>query len=156
MKAKYLLWNKIQRTCFALLLVGALIANTRASAEGGALDPTFGTNGVVVTDLGGPSDSGVNLVLQPDGKIVMSASGSAPNLVRYNTDGTLDTTFGTNGKVTVAVGGPVALQTDGKLIVGGAMSGGIGLARYTSNGTLDTTFGTNGVVSVWENNSNNS
>lgn len=147
MKAKYLLLK--------LILVGTLIASTSASAEGGVLDPTFGTNGVVVTDLGGSTDSGVNLVLQPDGKIVMSASGSAPNLVRYNSDGTLDTTFGTNGKVTAAVSGPVALQTDGKLIVGGGMPGGVGLARYAGNGTLDTTFGTNGVVSVWENNDSN-
>jgi uncharacterized delta-60 repeat protein len=155
MKADYFLLSKVHRASFALILIAILIASNSALAAGETLDPTFGTNGIVVTDLGGSSDTGVNIVLQPDGKIIMSASGSAPNLVRYNTNGTLDATFGTNGKVTAAVGGPVALQTDGKLIMGGGMTGGIGLARYTSNGTLDTTFGTSGVVSVWENNDSN-
>jgi uncharacterized delta-60 repeat protein len=150
MKANYSFLNGVQRASLVLILIGTLIASTSALAEGGVLDPTFGTNGIVVTDLGGSSDAGVNVVLQPDGKIVMAASGSAPSLVRYNTDGTLDTTFGTNGKVAVAVSGAVALQTDGKLIVGGGIPGGVGLARYASNGALDTTFGTNGVVSVWE------
>jgi uncharacterized delta-60 repeat protein len=150
MNAKHLFLIGAPRASLLLILFVTLIASTSALAEGGVLDPTFGTNGIVVTDLGGSSDTAVNIVLQPDGKIVMAASGSSPSLVRYNTDGTLDTTFGTNGKVAVAVSGAVALQTDGKLIVGGGIPGGVGLARYASNGALDTTFGTNGVVSVWE------
>ncbi len=153
MKAKYFLLNKVQYTSFLLILIAMLITSTSALAEGGALDPTFGTNGVVVTDLGGPSDTGINIVLQSDGKIVMAGSGNT--IVRYNSDGTLDTAFGTGGKLTAVIGGPVALQTDGKLIVGGGMSGGIGLARYTSSGMLDTTFGINGVASVWQNDNSN-
>jgi uncharacterized delta-60 repeat protein len=150
MKANSSFLNGVQRASLVLILIGTLIISTSALAEGGILDPAFGTNGIVVTDLGGSSDTGVNIVLQPDGKIVMAASGNTPSLVRYNSDGTLDSTFGNNGRATAAVSGAVALQTDGKLIVGGGIPGGVGLARYNSNGTLDTTFGINGVVSVWQ------
>jgi uncharacterized delta-60 repeat protein len=156
--------SKVRYTLFILILSAAFLLPANADAAGGMLDTGFGSNGTVITDLGSPSDTGVNLVLQPDGKIVLAGTAqldsSNPNnrtsiLVRYNSDGTLDTTFGTNGKVATVVGGPVALQTDGKLIVGGGMSGGIGLARYAANGTLDNTFGTNGVVSVWQNDNSN-
>jgi uncharacterized delta-60 repeat protein len=150
-----LLAGKVRYTLLTMLLIAAFILPTGADAAGGMLDTSFGSNGMVVTDLGSSSDTGVNIVLQQDGKIVMAASGSSPNLLRYNPNGTLDTTFGTNGKVTTAVGGPVALQTDGKLIVGGGMTGGIGLARYTNTGTLDNTFGTNGITSIWENSDSN-
>ena len=153
MKTKYFFLNKIQYTTFILILIAILLVSTNARAEGGALDPTFGTNGVVVTDLGGSSDTGLNIVLQTDGKIIMAGSGNT--IVRYNPDGTLDTTFGTGGKLTSVVSGSVALRTDGKLIVGGSTSSGPALARYTSNGTLDTTFGTNGSVIVWPNNNSN-
>jgi uncharacterized delta-60 repeat protein len=155
MRTKNFLLNRLHHTFILLFLMSGLMITSSALAQSGFLDPTFGTNGIVTTDLGGPSDTGVNVVLQPDGKIIIAAIGSNANLLRYNPDGTLDTTFGTNGKVTAAVGGPVALQKDGKLIVGGAMTGGVGLTRYSSGGILDTTFGTNGVVSVWENNDSN-
>lgn len=152
MKTKYFLL-KTQSAIFTLTLITTLLVSTRALADGGALDPTFGTNGIAVTDLGGSSDTGINIALQPDGKIVMAGSGNI--IVRYNPDGTLDPTFGTGGKLTSMVSGPVALRTDGKLIVGGSTSSGPALARYTSNGTLDTTFGTNGSVIVWQNDNSN-
>ncbi len=155
MRAIQFLLNRLHRYLALWVLICAFIIVRGVLAEGGILDPTFGMNGIVVTDLGSSSDTGVNIVLQRDGKIVMAASGNAPTLVRFNPDGTLDTTFGTNGKVTTAVRGPVALQRDGKLIVGGEMTGGIGLARYTSTGTLDNSFGTNGVVIAWENDNSN-
>jgi uncharacterized delta-60 repeat protein len=163
MKTKIMI-IKIRYALFTLILIAAFILPVNAGAAGGMLDTSFGSNGIVVTDLGSPSDTGLNLVLQTDGKIVVAGTAqldsSNPNnrttiLARYNPDGTLDTTFGIKGKVATAVGGPVALQTDGKLIVGGATTGGIGLARYNTSGTLDTTFGTNGVASVWENNNSN-
>jgi uncharacterized delta-60 repeat protein len=159
-----IMMSKIHYIVFTLILIAAFILPVNADAAGGMLDTSFGSNGIAITDLGSPSDTGVNLVLQTDGKIVVAGlaqlDGSNPNnrttiLVRYNPDGTLDTTFGIKGKVTTAVGGPVALQMDGKLIVGGAMTGGIGLARYSNSGALDITFGTNGVTSVWENNDSN-
>ncbi|HET9912172.1 MAG TPA: hypothetical protein VFQ13_09805 [Anaerolineales bacterium] len=160
MKAKHLNLNKIQQIVFVLILIATLPVSASAQAAEGTLDPTFGANGVVTTDLGN-SDSVINIVLQPDGKIVMAANTGDPYwgnpiLIRYNVDGTLDTTFGTGGIVTAALQGPVALQTDGKLIVGGNLNGGLGLARYTGNGALDTTFGTNGIAVAVENTDPNS
>jgi uncharacterized delta-60 repeat protein len=159
MKAKYFLLNKIQYAAFVLILIATLLVSTSALAEGGVLDPTFGTNGVVVTDLGSSSDTGINIALQPDGKIIMLGSAQldssdpyyrTPIILRYNPDGTLDNTFGTGGKLIISIDRfravKVALQSNGKLVVGGSMSGGLALARYTSNGTLDATFGTNGVT----------
>jgi len=159
MKTKYSL-RKIQYASFAFVVIATLIASTSALAAEGTLDPAFGTGGVVVTDLGG-ADGVFNIVVQPDGKIVMAGNTGDPYwgtsiLARYNADGTLDPTFGTGGMLTAALLGPVALQTDGKLVVGGNMDGGLGLARYTSSGALDTTFGTNGIAVAAENNDPNS
>ncbi|MGB8983792.1 MAG: hypothetical protein WCC12_18120 [Anaerolineales bacterium] len=158
MKANNFLLSTLQRAFFVLILLAALIASTSALAAGGTLDPTFGTSGVVVTDLGGPSDTGINIVLQPDGKIILLGSANLDEnnpyyttsiLVRYNSNGTLDTTFGTGGTMSVDIRGfSIALQTDGKLIVGGSVQGDCAIARYTSNGTLDSTFGTNGVATA--------
>src|SRR5262249_22737625 len=103
--------------------------------------------------------------LQTDGKLVAvgyttSVWGSQDfALARYNADGTLDTTFGTGGKVTTDFSGGndlaygVALQTDGKIVAAGdTTSGGggknIALARYNANGSPDTTFGSGGKVTT--------
>src|SRR5439155_1352997 len=79
-------------------------------------------------------------------------------LVRYNTNGTLDATFGTGGKVTTAIGTrddaatAVASQADGKLVAAGDTSAGgnnyFALVRYNANGTLDATTGTGGKVTT--------
>ncbi len=123
----------------------------------GTLDTTFGKGGIVTTDFDGLDDQAADVVLQSDGKIVVggtatiSANTTDFAVVRYNTDGSLDTSFGTGGKVTTFVGQfptaeRLALQSDGKIIlVGGS---GFELVRYNPNGTLDTSFGTGGIVSV--------
>ena len=79
-----------------------------AWAADGDLDTTFGTGGKVTTAIGS-FDSAYSVVLQSDGKIV--AAGYSYNgsnydfaVVRYNIDGSLDTTFDTDGKVTTAIG----------------------------------------------------
>ena len=141
----------------------------------GSLDTTFGSNGLVTTPIeDGASASG--LALQPDGKIVAAGGaitrtvGTAPEyrfaLARYNSDGSLDASFGSGGKVTTqfvdcaecdldfgAVAEGVALQTDGKLVLAGAEFGSgessrgrFALARYNPNGSLDTSFGIDGKV----------
>ena len=74
-------------------------------------------------------------------------------LVRYNTDGSMDTTFGTNGIVKTVIGTwaqaySVALQSDGKIVLAGSASSHFALARYNTDGSLDTTFGTNGIVTT--------
>ncbi|MFD9223461.1 hypothetical protein ACFWDI_26440 [Streptomyces sp. NPDC060064] len=124
----------------------------------GSLDTTFGTGGKVTTDFGGSFDVAFGVVVQADGKIVAvgSAGGIAFALARYNTDGSLDSTFGTGGKVTTNFGGgnearAVALQADGKIIAAGVSTSGtadFALARYNTDGSLDSTFGTGGKVTT--------
>lgn len=127
----------------------------------GSLDSTFGTNGKVTTDIdGGSQDKLYALTLQSDGEIVVAGFSSTSGfaVVRYNTNGSLDSTFGTGGKVTTsfgsgtAVGFSLGIQADGKIVVsGGFYDGtnyGFAVARYSTGGSLDTTFGTGGKVST--------
>lgn len=122
----------------------------------GTLDNTFGTSGTVVVGFGG-DDYVKDLALQSDGKLVVLGTtyvGGNGNIVltRYNTEGTPDATFGTNGIVTTDFGGNdyasgLGLQSDGKIVItgkGGAGSGGLLVARYDADGTLDPTFGIGG------------
>ena len=124
----------------------------RYNANGSA-DTTFGVGkGYVITDFGG-SDGSSELAIQGDGKIVLvghAIGGSLGELnqfaiARYNTNGSLDPTFGTGGKVLTPFDDgaiDVLVQTDGRIVV----SGGTYVARYLSlNGSLDQTFGVGGV-----------
>jgi uncharacterized delta-60 repeat protein len=122
----------------------------------GVLDNTFGTNGIVVTDVAvGAPDVLQSMIVQPDGKIVAAgSSGVNQCLVRYQNDGSLDNTFGISGKV-IRPGPPavlhLALRNNGKLITAGTMVGMVGSADfmlngYLQNGALDTNFGLNGTV----------
>ncbi|MBL4693237.1 MAG: cadherin-like domain-containing protein, partial [Magnetovibrio sp.] len=147
-----------------LVMVGknGNFALTRYNTDG-TPDVSFGTNGKVSTVIGSSSSGASDVVQQSDGKILVtgsSFSASTSNdfaLIRYNVDGTLDTTFGTGGKTTVVMGNrsdsanSIALQTDGKAVVGGYT--GIAtskvyfaLSRHNTDGTLDTTFGASGKV----------
>jgi uncharacterized delta-60 repeat protein len=129
-------------------------ALTRYTPDG-ELDPTFGSGGRVTTDLG--ADSSVWAVaLQPDGKILAAGTGHGGfALARYDTDGSLDTSFGSGGTVETAVGlGQSALAhglglgPGGKVVAAGSTItctyGDFVLARYTVEGSLDTSFGSNG------------
>jgi uncharacterized delta-60 repeat protein len=124
----------------------------------GTLDASFGVNGKVLTDFTSGYDSASGVAVQADGKIVVvgwSGSGQFA-LARYNSDGTLDATFGGGGKVMTdfTAGGSgatgVAIQADGKIVVVGTAGQGwdtkFALARYNSDGTLDATFGVGGKV----------
>jgi len=113
--------------------------------QAGSLDTTFNTNGKVTTPIG--SGSGANAIaIQTDGKIVVAGNaGNGTNtdfaLARYNTDGSLDTTFDTDGIVTTPIGSDndfayaIAIQTDGKIVVAGDAyndtNSDFALARYT-------------------------
>ena len=124
----------------------------------GSLDTSFGTNGLVTTDFGADSsDYGYSVALQPDGRIVVAGNSSSNfALARYQPDGSLDTSFGTNGLVTTGFGASsdgysVALQPDGKIVVAGynyGSSSNFALARYQPDGKLDTNFGTKGLVTT--------
>ncbi len=117
----------------------------------GVLDDTFGINGEVITDFGG-IDSAKAVAIQSDGKIVVAGFGAGAQtaVARYETDGSLDTSFGFGG---VLIGDSVratgvAIQGDGKIVTigGGGLSNSWRLTRILPNGTLDSTFGFEGLV----------
>jgi uncharacterized delta-60 repeat protein len=132
----------------------------------GTLDPTFGSGGKVLTDFAGGTDLALAVAVQPDAKIVAAGSASLGGsldfaLARYNPDGTLDSTFGSDGRVTTdyatcddqAAG--ILLQAEGKIVAAGTadMCGGsftfdFALARYNADGTLDPAFGSGGKVTT--------
>jgi uncharacterized delta-60 repeat protein len=113
---------------------------------------TADANGIVRMDLGSLTALAPNVVLQADGKIVVNVSSPFPGryaeLARYNADGSLDTTFGTDGVISSApgsaTGAGVAVQADGKIVVAGRDD----VARYNSDGSFDTSFGTGGKTPV--------
>ena len=130
----------------------------------GNLDPTFGTDatGQIARDLGA-TNSARNIVLQPDGKIVISGKpqGDQPgfdhtDVARFNPDGSYDPTFGTGGRLKLAaldVGAGLALQPDGKLVLVGTrmqpnapVFSRFVLMRLNADGTPDASFGTRGQV----------
>lgn len=128
----------------------------------GSLDTAFNGTGKVTTSMGSTLDTVYSVALQSDGKIVAAGSSYGSHydfaLARYNSDGGLDTTFNTTGKVItpIGVGGnfaySVILQSDGKIAVAGYADTGstldFALARYNSNGTLDTGFNGTGKVTT--------
>jgi uncharacterized delta-60 repeat protein len=141
-----------------LLVVVVLLFVGPARATPGTLDPTFGRDGKVTTEFGSSSVV-VALALQPDGKII--AAGSSEDklaLARYGRTGSLDPSFGEDGKVTTALGarswaGAVALQPDGKILAAGSTvdeAGGYQFAvvRYRADGSLDPSFGAGGAVTT--------
>jgi uncharacterized delta-60 repeat protein len=131
----------------------------------GSLDTSFGTGGKVTTDFASTDNIAYSVTLQADGKIVAAGfSNDAFStgdfaLARYNTDGSLDASFGTGGKVTTNLGShfqesaeSIRIQPDGKILIAGYSFAGPGaqsdfaLLRYNSDGSLDSSFGTGGKV----------
>lgn len=155
------------------IIVAGLSDNDFALARyhpDGSLDATFGPggpegDGKVTTDLGSANEGFEAVAIQPDGKIVAGGTVEFANfdavLVRYNADGSLDTTFNPLGAVPGAVvadlGGmdledavfDLALQADGKIVVTGESDFSdydIMVARFNPDGSLDGTFGAGGTV----------
>jgi uncharacterized delta-60 repeat protein len=124
----------------------------------GALDPTFGNHGIATTSLDSSEvASSVGVGLQSTGKIVIGlstlfgANDDGFTLVRFKSNGTLDTTFGTGGSVTVApfntrflAPSVLSVQSNDEIVLAGSRA----VARFTANGALDTSFGSEGVASV--------
>ena len=134
-----------------------------AFAADGDLDASFGTGGKVSTDVGASFDAANNAAQQADGKIV--TAGTTRNtdtdpdnllVVRYNIDGSLDTSFGTGGKVIVinttststdfGLASGIAFQADGKILV--SVNGRKSIFRFNPNGSLDAAFGDNGLLTL--------
>ncbi|MFI3137636.1 MAG: FG-GAP-like repeat-containing protein [Methylococcaceae bacterium] len=133
----------------------------------GSLDTSFDGDGKVTTDLGGSYDYGRSITIQADGKILLGgysnnyhdSNGYDFALVRYNNDGSLDTSFDGDGKVTTDLGGSydmsnsVTVQTDGKILLGGSSGSNydkknFALVRYNNDGSLDASFDGDGKVTT--------
>ncbi|MDO8946777.1 MAG: delta-60 repeat domain-containing protein [Desulfocapsaceae bacterium] len=127
------------------------------------IDSSFGQDGFVKTKVGYYEDRAHAVVIQPDGKILVTGSSSNNSnldfaLVRYNPEGGLDNSFNLNGQVVTVVGNGddealgIALQDDGKIVTCGYTFNGhdrdIALLRFTANGDLDPDFGVNGMVTL--------
>ena len=133
----------------------------------GSLNTSFATNGVAISTLGKSPDNRIGgIELDSDGNIFVGGA-TTKNvydmaLLKYKKNGTLDTSFGTNGIVTYNDAGNfrinnqdpgigLVLDTNGNIFVGGytitaSESVNTAVWKYKSNGTLDTSFGTNGIV----------
>ena len=135
-------------TALAAAMAAALAGGSAAAqAAPGALDPTFGSGGVVLADLGISTVEGVEV--QPDGKMLALNSGFDPQLYqrveRYLPDGTPDPSFGGDGvaEPLVAPGfwtHGLTLQPDGKIVVIGYAAGDLAIARLMPDGSLDPSF----------------
>ncbi len=124
----------------------------------GSMDTSFGNGGIVTTSFGF-IDVGVDVALQSNGKIVVvghtefSFNGGNIALARYNSNGSLDSSFGAMGKIVLDVGegtsdaaAAVVIQADDKIVVGATSNLTMTLLRYDSGGSLDSSFGTSGIV----------
>ncbi|MFL6335169.1 MAG: Calx-beta domain-containing protein [Pyrinomonadaceae bacterium] len=174
--------RRLRLTAAALLalLLWTTTPTTPASAAAGDLDPSFGSGGRVTTDFGG-FEAAYAVAVQADGKLVVTGGGGQDiagqvfgdfYVVRYRSDGSLDTGFGSGGKVLTDFGNTsdlasaVAVQADGKIVVVGFSSSlrpfpdpshaDFALARYNADGTPDSSFGTDGKVKTVLSTENNS
>jgi len=157
--------NHLNRT-HVISFVEALESRRLLSA--GGLDPSFNGTGTASLNFGPLTASVAAMAVQSDGKIVAvgqarSGAGIYFGVVRYNTDGSPDGTFGAGGKLITSFAGygdnahAVVIQPDGKILVGGSaqvisktipgeLTFGFALARYNQDGSLDTEFGERGKV----------
>lgn len=157
----------------ALMMFAALLSTGHLpvmEAAAGDLDTAFGSGGKVVTDLFGQSEVANAIALQSDGGVVvagytaLSVTSQRADfaLARYRSDGSLDSSFGSGGKVVTDFdpthrdqANALAIQSDGKIIAAGFTSFlgsddntdyAFALARYNADGTLDLSFGNGGKV----------
>ncbi|HYP00920.1 MAG TPA: delta-60 repeat domain-containing protein, partial [Pyrinomonadaceae bacterium] len=128
----------------------------------GSLDTSFDSDGLVITSFPGTTSNASGLALQPDGKLV--AAGTSRNfttissvfaVARYNTDGSLDTSFDGDGRATIDIAGAsfeeaygVGVQADGRIVQVGLGNSAFAVARYNTNGSPDTTFDMDGQVTT--------
>lgn len=164
--AEAVAWSVVLQSDGKILVAGRASNGTNTDfalvryESDGSLDPGFGASGIVITPLGTGNDEGWPVAVQSDGKILVA--GSTDNgsdydfvVIRYDADGTLDTSFGTVGKVIFPIGTGwdicrgLTLQPDGKILLAGVSdvltAYQFALVRLDSDGNFDTGFGTNGV-----------
>ena len=155
--------SKFNLIATSFLFITCIAWQLTSFAQSGSLDLTFDTDGKVTTAIGSGSDVGNEVAIQSDGKIVVAGYSDNGNdldfaVIRYNSNGSLDTGFGSNGKVTTDIandddyGNSVAIQADGKIVVAGygriSSNNDIVVVRYNTDGTLDLSFDSDGVVTT--------
>ncbi len=156
-------WTMALQNNQRILLIGGTLAASISNSnwviarllQDGSLDPAWDTDGIVTTDFTGNSDIAFGVDIQPNNRIVISGSAANPNsdmaVARYLVDGSLDTSFDTDGKQSLNFGGSatdsarsVFVQPDGSLILAGQSNVGLtndfALIKYSSTGVLDGTF----------------
>ncbi|MDQ6815349.1 MAG: delta-60 repeat domain-containing protein, partial [Bacteroidota bacterium] len=160
-----------------ILIAGTAIAAPNVTAEdfaliklkiNGDLDSSFGNNGKLLIDFARRGDNLNSMTIQFDGKIILGGYtvGSSNTkdfcLVRVNINGSIDSTFGNNGRTitdfqnTQDICNSISLQSDGKIVAAGYTNDAFGytnfsLCRYLPNGNLDSSFGTNGKRTTFTN-----
>jgi uncharacterized delta-60 repeat protein len=125
----------------------------------GTIDTSFGVDGWTVVDLDGSTDTLRDLAVQADGGMLLAGEGFFPNssgtrdfaIVRLDSDGALDSAFGSNGVARVSIdtfdeAAAIGLLAGGDVILGGSSDGDYVIIRFKGDGSLDTTFGDAGVV----------
>ena len=147
-----------------ILLAGSAVVGPNVDivvvrlTDAGVLDTSFNGTGKVTVDIGtSSSDTGYAMTLQPDGRILVAGWSDAPGstqfaVIRLTAGGSLDTTSGGDGTITVDVGTSsgsklaldVVVQPDGRILVGGtgnSNGNNLGVVRLTAAGALDQSFG---------------
>ena len=152
------------KCCSMFVIMSLLLCFVSLADAYVSLDPTFGNEGLVVTDIAGYFDDVDSIAVDEQNRIV--AAGTTRNgtnydfaLFRYTASGDLDDTFGTNGIMTIDLSGDrdeatsVAIGTDGKIIVTGHAENNDGyqdfaLVRFLESGSVDLSFGNDGIVTT--------
>jgi uncharacterized delta-60 repeat protein len=158
-----------QLPLLTVVLLAVEVTSARAANTAGALDPTFGSGGTVVTTLvpsGSDSNSAVPtaIQLQSNGDILVlvgvtitgANASSNTQVLRYTPAGILDSSFGDNGIAmlpTSFTGSAMAIDTSNRIVIAGDMvsTSDLAAARLTANGALDTTFGSEGIAATSQN-----
>jgi uncharacterized delta-60 repeat protein len=146
MKSLVLCWS-------AVLSLAVIFGPNPAHAQAGRLDNTFGKGGIVLSNFG-TSGGVAAAALQSDGKILALISNGNFEVVRFNTNGSVDTTFGSGGSAQVIFANTntpqaLSIQSDGSIVVSGIATNdstnfNFVAARFSASGALDSTFGTGG------------
>lgn len=153
----------MKSNCILIAVIVTLFFSDSVFGQMSALDNTFGNNGVVTTSVSNKSTSGWAIKTQSDGKILIAGTYGVMNngdfvIIRYNTNGSIDNSFGNSGISTVTVSNghdvpwSLDIQSDGKIIVAGTSyisgSNDFAIVRLNTNGSLDNSFDTDGIVTV--------
>ncbi|WP_250465041.1 thrombospondin type 3 repeat-containing protein [Microbulbifer litoralis] len=151
---KYLVGGRVQESG---AIEGSVLARINAD---GTIDTTFGANGFFSNTFFDDREEIFDLALQDDGKILAAIGLLGPvssedlHVVRFNIDGSLDTTFGSSGLLSISaafsptteVATTISVSTSGEILLGGTVNDEIAVAKILSSGSLDTSFGSQGIA----------